>query len=227
MRRVTGRLFIFLSFVLLPLSGFAYSSNICTGTPTCTEAEVGKFMQGITTECGNLGNCSLEDILLVFANSGNFIVGIAGSLVLFMYVIGGFYMLSSRGDPGKVTTGKKYLTVSTTGLVIVLFAYLAIKTLEVTLRTSTGEGGDFVEVCNESNIGQACGPSKTCWQSETDGTGNILCVPTCGTIFQGGVCADLTEAESLILIPETYSACHVGSGLCPEPESQLCCEPAQ
>lgn len=126
MRRITGILLIFFSFSLLPLAGFAYSSNICKGTPSCSETEVGPFMKGITTQCGNSGNCSLEDILLVFANVGNFALGIVGALVLLMYVIGGFYMLTSGGDSGRVTTGKKYLTISTTGLVIVMVAYLAI-----------------------------------------------------------------------------------------------------
>lgn len=155
MRRITGFLLILFAFTLLPLAGFAYSSNICKGTPTCAESEVGPFMKDITTECGNSGNCSLEDILLVFANVGNFVIGIVGGLVLLMYVIGGFYMLTSAGDSGRVTTGKKYLTISTTGLVIVMVSYLAVHTLIATI--APGYENKAVGQCTQENEGKGCG----------------------------------------------------------------------
>ncbi len=155
MRRRAGIFLIFCSFILLPLAGFAYSSNICTSAQICTEAEVGSFMKGITTECGNFGNCSLEDILLVFANTGNFVIGIVGGLVLLMYVIGGFYMLTSRGDSGRVTTGKKYLTISTTGLVIVMVAYLAVTLLIKTI--APGYENKSIGQCTKAEEGKNCG----------------------------------------------------------------------
>lgn len=113
---------------LLPKSVFAYVSDICKGN-VCQASEVGRFMQGIPKECGNLGNCSLDDIMIVFSNVSLFILGVIGSLVLLMYVIGGFYWLTSRGDPGDVKKGKDYIKISTTGLIIVLFAYVFIEFL--------------------------------------------------------------------------------------------------
>lgn len=220
MRRAAGFILILLSFIALPIAGLAYESNICLGD-TCAASEVGQFMVGITRECGNSGNCTLKDIEQVFLNVGTFVLGIIGSIVLLMYVIGGMYMLASRGDSSKVTKGKDYIKISTMGLVIVMFAYIAIKTVELTLKTSTGEGGDYA-VCDGTNNGQPCAPQKQCWQSEASGTGNPLCVSKCQVIFPGAECQDLEEDEALLLIPQTYSACH--PGVCPG--AGLCCEPA-
>ena len=95
---MTRLAFFFLLFVLIlaPQASFAYSSNICESSTGCTEVEVGPFMEGISQGCGNLGDCTLADILLVFVNIGNYVVGIIGGVVLLMYVVGGFYCLASE-----------------------------------------------------------------------------------------------------------------------------------
>ncbi|MBI5369872.1 hypothetical protein HZA85_01625 [Candidatus Uhrbacteria bacterium] len=206
MRRAFAFLLITLSVAALPFAGLAYSSNICKG-PTCDVSEVGRFMEGITRECGNLGNCSINDILMVFANAGNFAVGIVGALVLLMYVIGGMYMLSSAGSSDRVAKGKKYLTISTTGLLIVVFAYIGIKTLESVLRTAGGEG-DFVEACTESTIGQPCGPSKQCFQA--DGASSVSCISNCEAFTPGASCKNASNPACI-------------SGLCPG--EAVCCPP--
>lgn len=132
MRRAVGFIPILLALVISPVSALAYTSNICGGS-TCTMEEVGQFMANISSECGNAGNCTLKDIEQVFLNVGSFVLGIIGAVVLLMYVIGGFYMLSSRGDSGKINKGKDYLKISTIGLLIVMFAYLAIQTIKLTI----------------------------------------------------------------------------------------------
>ncbi|MEK7615456.1 MAG: hypothetical protein AAB431_03685, partial [Patescibacteria group bacterium] len=119
-------LFLF-TFAVLPTWTFAYKSNICAeGKATCNEEEVGRFMKGISTDCGNQGNCSLEDIMIVIVDIGAFVLGLVGALVLLMYVIGGFYILASHGNTGHVKKGQDYIKISTIGLLIVMFAYMGI-----------------------------------------------------------------------------------------------------
>jgi hypothetical protein len=117
-------------------------------------------MQGISKDCGNYGNCSLGDIMIVFSDVALFILGIVGSLVLLMYVIGGFYMLTSHGNSSMVTKGKSYITISTIGLLIVLFAFVIVEFLlrSLTLGTVSLEN----ESCLGKNDGFTCGTNAQC-----------------------------------------------------------------
>ena len=97
----------------------------------------GPLMCGITTQCAQLGDCSINDIMIVVYNVGNFVLALVASLVFLMYVIGGFYFLIARGDSHMVEKGKNYLKYSTFGLIIVFLAYALIKTLESVLESGT------------------------------------------------------------------------------------------
>ncbi|MBM5790005.1 hypothetical protein FJZ23_02895 [Candidatus Parcubacteria bacterium] len=158
MRRFSAIL-VLVSLTALPLPAFAYVSQICGGA-YCDVSEVGRFMQGITRQCGNQGDCTLADILQVFVNTAYFVLGLIGSVVLLMYLIGGFYWLTSAGISARVSKGKEFLKISTIGLFIVLFSYIGIEFL---LRMLT-EGR--VNVPSESCIGKVdgspCGSGLTC-----------------------------------------------------------------
>jgi hypothetical protein len=154
--------FAVLTLTLLPGAGFAYNSNICKYSSGCLESEVGPFMQGITQHCGNLGDCTLNDILLVFVNIGNFVVGIVGGVVLLMYVAGGFYWLTSAGRPEWVKKGKQYMTISTVGLLIVMFSYLAIITIKNVLVQGDATSAPYVACSGEGTKGEACDVNAKC-----------------------------------------------------------------
>jgi hypothetical protein len=158
---------------LVAIPAYAYSSNICKGSK-CTLGEVGAFMAGITGACGNTGDCTLDDILTVFVNVGNYIVGIIGAIVLVMYIIGGFYLLVSGGNSGRVKKGWSFLKTSTIGLAIVMFSYLGIYALRGVLQYGavaiTDKG--YVVCTGASTTGQPCGLNETCME---DGTCKSLC----------------------------------------------------
>ena len=149
MRRLAALFLIVVSLSILPLTSHAqYVSNICDGGASCKEetrvgdpsrcmsCEVGVFMAGISKECGNSGNCSLLDIEQVFVSTGQFVLGIIGSVVLLMYVVGGVYFLTAGGSSTRVKKGQDYIKISTIGLLIVMFAYFAIQVLQTTITTS-------------------------------------------------------------------------------------------
>ncbi len=151
-----------------PSPSFAYSSNICKSTSGCTEVEVGPFMQGITQGCGNLGDCTLDDILTVFVNVGNYVVGIIGAVVLLMYVVGGFYWLASAGRKEWVDKGKKYMSISTVGLLIVMFSYLGVYALRGTLQYGNvymSDTEEYVACTGIDTYGLPCDLNSTCTEN--------------------------------------------------------------
>jgi len=208
-----------LFFVSVALPTFA--SNICTADP-CTEAQVGVFMSGISQPCGNTGDCSINDIMQVFHNVGNYVLGIAGSLVLLMYVIGGIYMISARGSMEQVKKGIKYIQVSTVGLAIVFIAYAGVKTLENVLRGGSVVTTDAYVECGalgETHEGEPCAAYSRCSVSG-------VCVGECM----------LKNAEEERLSPVYWWACidkdspefatwslDCRPDLCPGDETVQCC----
>ncbi|NQV90816.1 hypothetical protein HQ487_05445 [Candidatus Uhrbacteria bacterium] len=158
-------LIVLLTLTILPGTAFAYSSGICTGSSTCSAQEVGVFMEGISKACGNTGDCTLEDIMLLFVNTGNYVAGIIGGIVLLMYVVGGFYFLASAGRTEWVAKGKKYLTISTTGLLIVMFAYIGIITLSGVLKGNNLTNLDlegYVACSGTETLNLPCDLNSTC-----------------------------------------------------------------
>ncbi|MBI2473441.1 hypothetical protein HYV70_02725 [Candidatus Uhrbacteria bacterium] len=151
---------------ILPQTGFAYNSRICQQSSVCLEKEVGVFMQGISKGCGNSGDCTLADIMTVFVNVGNYVVGIIGGIVLLMYVIGGFFMLISGGNSERVKKGKQYMTISTVGLLIVMFSYLGIYALRGVLQYGsvalTDAENEYVACSGPTVEGKSCDLNSTC-----------------------------------------------------------------
>src|SRR3989338_6621705 len=165
MRRLTFLMTLFI-LILLPHMGLAYDSRICQQSSMCLEKEVGVFMKGISNACGNSGDCTLADIMTVFVNVGNYIVGIIGGVVLLMYVIGGFFMLISGGSQERVKKGQQYLTISTVGLLIVMFSYLGIYALRGVLQYGsvalTDAENEYVACSGPVVEGKSCDLNSTC-----------------------------------------------------------------
>jgi hypothetical protein len=201
-------------FLATPLAS-VQASQICVANQSeCLVTEVGPFMEGISANCGNIGDCTLEDIMRVFQNVGNWVLGIVGSLVFIMYIIGGFYFLTSRGDQGQITKGKKMLTVSTVGLLIVFFSYIGIQALFLTLYGGGSTSGNYVVCSAEIADETPCGSNMTC---------------------TSGVCMTICEQQNLVENPTIIYACldtddannsglTCTKGTCPGDTSVQCCE---
>src|SRR3989339_792337 len=167
-------LFVSFAFFFTPSSVVAAPDCPATG---CTTKQVGPFMDGISEVCGEKGTCSLVDIQTVFANIGNWVLGMVGAFVLLAYVMGGFYFLIS-GMPGMEKyreKGKTALKMSTVGLVIVFVAFAALTTLKSVLMGGgiSTDGVQYVS-CGpgDTNAGLSCDLNSTCTKSG-------LCVSKC------------------------------------------------
>lgn len=120
-------------------AGATSEFDVCKSS-VCKVSEVGPFMQDITAACYNTGTCSLADIMTVVNNVGVFILGIVGSLVLLMYVVGGIMYLTAGANPDNAKKGKSYIKIASVGLIIVFGAYAAIQTIDSFLdRAKTTE----------------------------------------------------------------------------------------
>lgn len=155
MRKFLLTFFLFALF-LAPITPLQAQSSICTSSP-CTAGEVGPFMKGISAECGNAGTCELADIMLVFSNVADWILGVVGAVVLLIYVVGGMYYIVGKHDEGK-----KMIKGATVGLLIVFLSYTGIFTLRNALvGGEIGSGSDYI-ICDSTNDGDACGPRQEC-----------------------------------------------------------------
>lgn len=190
------------------------TTDPCSGWPDSPN-DVGPFFAGISQACGNEGTCSLADIETVFANTGNYVLALVGSLVFFAYVVGGFYFLIS-GMPGMEKyreKGKTALKLSTVGLVVVFVAYAGLITLNNVLRGSPLGGEEYV-ACgpDDTNSGLACALNSTC-------TDNGSCVSLCeqrnatsmttssGSYSVGvGVSVEATVVENIYLCVDANDA---------------------
>ncbi|TAK04141.1 hypothetical protein EPO34_03275 [Patescibacteria group bacterium] len=163
-------------------------SAICNGA-SCTVAEVGRFMAGISKACGNEGNCQLPDIMQVIVNIGNFVLGLVGAVVFLMYVIGGFWFIFAHGNMEYVKKGKTMMTTATVGLFIVFFAFAGIQTLKSVLSGTTAvqKGGKYVLCTGTATEDQACALNSTCK--------GFVCTSTCDADHPNGdfLCADKND----------------------------------
>ena len=126
-------------------------------------------------DCRDQGRCQLEDILQVAVNIGTFVLAISGSVLILLFVYGGFIWLTSGGNPDRVNNGKKVLTGAVIGILIVFGAYTGITVLLSVLKTGeipeTGETleeviGTVKGTCSKDNS-IICRTDKDCSKEKT------------------------------------------------------------
>ena len=90
------------------------------GGPTCNAAE---------------GGCQFGDIVKVIANIFSFLIAVAIPITVGMIVFGAVQLIISRGSPEKMKNAKSTMFKAVVGFVIVLAAYLIVKTIESVLKS--------------------------------------------------------------------------------------------
>ena len=220
--RMTMMLFL-LVIVLLPTHTLlAQPTQVCKKADKCQIEEVGPFMVDISKDCGNTGDCTIDDIITVFNNVGNWILGVVGALVFLMYVWGGIQWLTSQGSPEKIGQGKKIIKTATIGLVIVFVANIAITTLEGTLRGSGGLGGATVgkiyPACTKDTIDQECALNSICKLEGCKSKCDLLAKEATNSEFTQYECLDVTTLDD---DPERLKTCIPRA--CPGGPNIQCC----
>lgn len=73
---------------------------------------------------------TLQGFETLFSNVVGIVIGIAGIVLFFMLVLGGFRWATAGGEPKKAEMARKTLTSAVIGLVLVALAFLIIRTVE-------------------------------------------------------------------------------------------------
>src|SRR3989338_644314 len=81
----------------------------------------------------------LDDIKGLLATIGNFMLSIAGAIVLFCFVLGGFFWIASAGNQKMIERGKSLISGAVIGLLILFSAYTLVI---FAVRTLVGTGAD-------------------------------------------------------------------------------------
>lgn len=92
----------------------------------CTAEQLGNgtppVSTHIQTDLGCLPN-SPGGFVQEFYGWGLGLIGLVGLLFL---IIGGYYILVSRGDPGQLQKGKSYITYAIVGILLAVFGFVFI-----------------------------------------------------------------------------------------------------
>ena len=82
----------------------------------------------VTTGINNVnpGGGQPADLNQMIRNVLNWVFGVIGIVAVIMIIIGGFNMMISSGDPGKVKKGKDTILYGIIGLVISLLAFAIV-----------------------------------------------------------------------------------------------------
>ena len=186
---------------------------VCKAATTCTEAEVGPFMQGISSACGNTGNCTLTDIMSAVANIGNWILGIIALIVFVVYVYGGIKILMGGARAEFVKEGKTAIKTATIGLVIVFVANLGLTSIKDLLQTGSLGGGGGGGQCTANTLGNKCGDRRVCTEKGCE----ILC--DIYYAVEGYQCSTINKDD---YYAEAFSA-WCKEDQCPDGKTNICC----
>lgn len=133
------------------------SADIAEDSSTYFEKikEQGITFAYVSSECQKDGKCSLTDVMQVFVNISNFIIGISGSLVLIVTIYGGFLWLTSQGNSEQIAKGVTAMRGSFIGLLIIFGAFTAINLLTGALRGGTADQINKCELVSPADGGKA------------------------------------------------------------------------
>lgn len=94
--------------------------------PMAAHAQVRSLMSGVGKGCTVSGNCTFTDLMMVVINVSEWILAIAGIAALLFLILGGANLLISGGSEQVVSRGKKMITGSVIGLVVILTAWIFV-----------------------------------------------------------------------------------------------------
>lgn len=118
--------------------------------------------------CRDQGRCDLEDVLQVAVNVSVLIMAVSGSILLLLFMYGGFMWLTSGGNPERVRAGKKTIVGAVIGIVIIFGAYTAVTVLISVLRTGELPEGKTLEEVIEEKVCSEEIPGGGYWGCTTD-----------------------------------------------------------
>ena len=127
-----------------------FLSLFILSAPQITHAQ-GILKSGNISSCVEDGSCKPDQIIDLVDNIVRWGAAVAGAIALFMYILGGVWMIFSAGASSRVERGKNIITGTTVSLIFILGSWLIIdftltalstKNLELEATTCGGETCD-------------------------------------------------------------------------------------
>lgn len=121
-----------------------------------------QVVNGVTINTG----CNVNDFDELVRGMLNWGLGISGALALLFYIIGGLWMLYSRGNSSRVERGKEILIGTTSGIFFILASWLLINfVLEAVQVKNIGlqnSGVNSAGICKGKAANTTCGQKMVC-----------------------------------------------------------------
>jgi hypothetical protein len=163
----------------------------------------GGFFADVSSACYCCGQCTPNDLLVVGNTFLKWLFGIVGAIGLVMFVWGGFNWVTSFGDRGKVEAGKKAITNTLIGLLIMFSAGVVVVTIQEKLgldvkvtvvgqldssagTDASGSGGDGQTIHGNLQLGDKCTVQEK--TSNTDCAEGMSCYAVKDNPETKGVC---------------------------------------
>lgn len=147
--------------------------------------------------CTATGDCGITDILAVFINVAEYLLGITGAVALGFFVYGGFTFVLSRGNKAKVDEAFTIIRNATIGIAIIFLSGVLVR---FTTQALTG-GSSAIPT-----IGETCNSASK--KSDPKGDGLWVSIPQGYTDRSRP--ADSTVPEGLVCIKKETTATAVG-----------------
>ncbi|NUM25566.1 MAG: hypothetical protein HUU49_02970 [Candidatus Buchananbacteria bacterium] len=187
---------LFIFFFFLAGSFLLAPAVLATGIPEPQiSVEIGSFKgfnegEGWTESGGNLEVDWIGQYIGAIYNYG---VAVAGVLAVIMIMVGGFLWLVSAGNPNQISTAKDFITSALTGLLLALFSFIILQT--VNPRLVKLEGITVSQIQPINTVGGTDSSSGIAITPERDGTGSD------GDYWTGGNPVEYTQRN------EGYNPC--------------------
>jgi hypothetical protein len=131
-----------IAFFVVPV--ISHAQTIFGEGSELRDCMIGKRQPGVSPEKWTIppGSCSVEQIMDLARNIVKWGAGISGALALFMFIIGGVWMVFSVGNQSRVQRGKDILTGTTIALIFILSSWLIINFILTALGSRFELKGD-------------------------------------------------------------------------------------
>jgi len=217
LRGFLSGLFLLSSLVLIPAGAHA-AGFLPEPTGKCPEDYKNGTPANLAVACADGGerDYALDDIKSLLAIIGNFMISVSGAIVLFCFVLGGFFWIASAGNQKMVERGKGLISGAVIGTIIMVSAYTL-----VTFAVRTLVGSDAYSPAAQ---GPGAGPDPS--QGSSIIKGNVTQIPA--MYSQQGLCEKLVDDKATCQKANTCQTNYSLTGVCagvPNQVGEECCMP--
>lgn len=151
LRALGAGIFLALSLVVFQPQFAGAAGILPEPTGKCPEDYQSGSPADLSKTCANgeQRDYALDDIKSLLARIGNLMLGVSGAIVLFCFVLGGFFWIASAGNQKMVDKGKTLISSAVIGLIIMFSAYtivvFAVRTLTGTDAYKPGSAGPVAD----------------------------------------------------------------------------------